>query len=291
MIKGDNLMKKTYALAGIMVLAAVLLFVPVGAQAEMYVEAYLGGNFAASTSMGMTATHTLGGTVAYENHGIPGQIDPAFMGGLKIGTWFVKEGFLGYNYPDWMKYFGFYLDFSYHRLDFKNQRMSSMAVDNVPAVFGASIIPTNVRNTFFSEGTAATLAFMFAARYGFLPDSEVPFGRLQPYLAVGPAILFSSQSPRIHSSRLLAETPAFINAYSIKPGSTSSADICLAVDAGCRYMALKNVSIDLFFKYRYAAPNYSYSIIDPMYQANPISFNLNPEYHLFSVQLGAAYHF
>ncbi|MBI4643392.1 MAG: hypothetical protein HY743_06595 [Deltaproteobacteria bacterium] len=43
-------MKKSYALAGIMILAAVLLVLPVGAKAEMYVEAYLGGAFAGDLS-------------------------------------------------------------------------------------------------------------------------------------------------------------------------------------------------------------------------------------------------
>jgi hypothetical protein len=103
---------------------------------------------------------------------------------VKIGTWFVKEGFLGYDYPAWAKYFGFYTDFSYHRLDFRRQTISTP-----PTGVGA--------NTFFSEGHAATWAFMFACRCGLLPDAEVPFGRLQPYVAVGPALLFSSQTPKI----------------------------------------------------------------------------------------------
>ena len=107
------------------------------------------------------------------------------------------------------------------------------------------------------EGTVATWAFMLAARYGFFADSEVPFGRLQPYVAVGPAIMFSSmQKPKIWTQYLRPE-PAFhlvVNSLVMSPGNQSSVDIALAVDAGVRYMCLKNVSVDVSFKYRYANP-------------------------------------
>jgi hypothetical protein len=277
-----------------MLLAAALLIGPGGAKAEMYVEGYIGGVMASSTPMSATANHfPVAGLpwVAHERHSIPGKFDDAaVVGGLKIGTWFVKEGFLGMNYPDWMKYFGFYTDFSYHRLNFRRQRMNSVATDLVPPTFGVAPIPGEVINEFSSEGTAATWAFMFAGRMGFLPDSEVPFGRLQPYIAVGPAILFSSQEPNIQSVRYLAEGPGFINQYKLA-GSQTSVDICLAVEAGLRYMALKNVSIDLSFKYRYAQPTYSFLQTDPMYFNNSIRYSLSPELHLFNVNLGVAYHF
>ena len=103
----------------------------------------------------------------------------------------------------------------------------------------------------------ATWAFMFAGRYGFFPDSEVPFGRLQPYVAVGPAIMFSSLKPKVLANEVSLTTgipTGFVLTNS--PGSQSSTNICLAVDAGIRYMCLKNVSIDISFKYRYAQPSY-----------------------------------
>ncbi|MFZ5452728.1 MAG: outer membrane protein [Thermodesulfobacteriota bacterium] len=266
-------MKKSYVLAGIMVLVVVLVVLPVGAKAEMYVEAYLGANLAANANNETTGSYTIpGGGGAWPfsfNH--QGHIDPAFQGGLKVGTWFVKEGFLGYNYPDWMKYLGFYLDFSYHRVDFRRQ--------NMRAVYATPTGPESYRDDFFSEGNAATLAFMFAARYGFLPDSEVPFGRLQPYVAVGPAILFSSQRPNFY-------TPA----WSLQCPSQSSTDICLAVEAGLRWMALKNVSIDVSYKFRYANPTYSF---DGVWDTNPLlhNFDFSPTFYFHSFQVGAAYHF
>jgi len=115
-------MKKGYLVLAAALLAA-LVVLPGPAKSEMYVEGYLGGNFAANAGMSPTFSTpaTLGTTTFSGKDNIPGRIDPAFMGGLKFGYWFVKEGFLGYNYPEWAKYFGVYLDFSAHRLNFKRQ--------------------------------------------------------------------------------------------------------------------------------------------------------------------------
>jgi opacity protein-like surface antigen len=259
------------------------------------VEAYAGGSLPDNSGFSFTTSHPalfgVDSGLRRESHSVGGHINPALIGGLKLGTWFVKEGFLGYNYPDWAKYFGFFLDFSYHRLDFASQKMSTTARDLVYGTSrtvngGAPAPPT--ASQFQSEGAAATLAFMFAVRYGFLPDSEVPFGRLQPYVAVGPALLFSSQSPTISSSLLLNQN---LFGYTIKPGSQSSTDICLAVEGGVRYMALKNVSLDVSFKYRYAAPTYTYTWTDIYNPTFRRTNTLAMEYNLFSFQCGAAYHF
>ena len=275
--------KQVLALLGMVLVVGLLVFVA-PSQAEVYIEAYLGGVQGANA--GMDVSNTIITPPREFTQHVAGQLDPAVLGGLKIGTWFVKEGFLGYNYPDWMKYFGFYLDFSYHRLNFRNQ--------SGPTTY--NVIPANsdtMSNLFRSEGTAATLAFMFAGRYGFLPDSEVPFGRLQPYVAVGPAILFASQEPAFN---LFDDRNANPLIDIIEPGKQSGAFICLAVEAGLRWMALKNVSIDLSFKYRYAEPSFTYHYIDfgfgaAAHPGAPRTFTLDPTLHLFGGQLGVAYHF
>jgi len=144
-------MKKACLLAG-MALAAVLLVMPAGARAEMYVEAYLGGGFAGDLGDDNFRADFTGGIFnGFSTPGsLPGHAQPYVLGGLKIGTWFVKEGFLGCNYPDWMKYLGFYLDFSYHRLDLKNQSFGGTDfLFGVPNSFG--------NDEFKSEGTVATL--------------------------------------------------------------------------------------------------------------------------------------
>jgi hypothetical protein len=277
-----------------LVLAAAMLILPGAARGEVYVEAYLGGLQGANSALNPTTAHPGGNGPIWdftESHNIPGRLDPAVIGGLKVGTWFVKEGFLGFNYPDWMKYFGFYLDFSFHRLNFRNQTGNTVARDNVAAIIGLPGSSANTTNTFMSEGTAATLAFMFGGRFGFLPDSEIPFGRLQPYVAVGPALFFASQQPRLSSAAFNAFTGGFYP-YTIKAPSNSCVTIALAVDAGVRWMCLKNVSLDVSFKYRFAEPSFQNAFADPLEMTPGLrSFSLNPAFHLFSGQVGVAYHF
>ncbi|HAY21084.1 MAG TPA: hypothetical protein DCY27_02740 [Desulfobacterales bacterium] len=228
---------------------AALVLAPTLCWAEMYVEGYIGGVAASSSSGGVSVNGT-------NVPGFEGRYDnPFILGGLKVGTWFVKEGFLGYDYPDWMKYLGFHLDFSYHRLNFSRQLITGTGV------------------TIESEGYAATLAFMFTGRYGFLPDQDVPFGRLQPYISVGPGILFSGQKATAGTGAASIDTP-----------SNSTTDIALVVDAGVRYYALKNVSLDAFYRFRWAEPKYNYTVLGN-------TLDVKPDYQLHSFQIGVAYHF
>jgi len=259
---------------GVLAVAIAAAFLFVGAaSAEMYVEAYLGGTFSSELDLsGAVSIAGVGSVSGTSNQGLT--TAPTVMGGLKIGTWFVPTGFLGYSYPDWMKYFGFYTDFSYHRLDARRQSIANLP----PPAFG------NVELQ--SEGMVATWAFMLAARYGFFQDSEVPFGRLQPYVAVGPAVMFSSRDAKISAPGVNVNTG--LNVISgAGLGSTGSTNIALAAEAGLRYMCLKNVSVDISFKYRYANPSYNFSDIS----GSGVSVSFQPTYNLFSGQVGVAYHF
>jgi opacity protein-like surface antigen len=70
-----------------------------------------------------------------------------------------------------------------------------------------------------------TTALHIVGRYGFLPDKEAPFGRLQPYVSLGPAFI------------VLYEEVDSANNYGID------------VMAGLRYMFTKHISSFVEYKY------------------------------------------
>ncbi len=77
----------------------------------------------------------------------------------------------------------------------------------------------------------------------------------------------------------------------MSPGNQGSTNIALAVDAGIRYMALKNVSFDISFKYRYANPSYNFTTVRSVPMHARSTSSSTPPYNLFSGQVGVAYHF
>lgn len=241
------------------------------------VELYLGGGAALKQGNAVQSVNSaplLAGLGLSAS--IPGNIDPYFLGGLKIGYWFTPYGTYAIaGMPDWMKYFGFWTDFSYHRLTFSNQVGSW----RLPAVAFAGNFG------FDTSGNLATWAFMFAFRYGFYPDSVVPFGRLQPYIAVGPALFFSDQRPNV-----TVNVFGFNGGFS--PAYKTSFDIGLAVETGARYFINKSISVEASFKYRYFKPAYDFNgTVQTVFGPQTYNINARPDFNLFSGQLGVAYHF
>jgi opacity protein-like surface antigen len=246
-IKGENLMKKSYL---VLMLALTLVLAPGVGQSAMWVGGQIGGHFMSNTDADVSAA-VLTGTV----HDL--KIEPSVIGGITIGYDFIKEGFLGYAWPDWMKYFGVAVDFTYNRMDLRSQNrdvtVGGVTVSNFP-------FPK-------VEGYSAVWTLLFYAHYGFLPDSVCPSGRVHPYVGVGPAVLLSGLNI------------SWLNQ------SDSSADIALVVEAGVRFFALKNVSLDTSFRYRYAQPSYSYTLA-----GTPIDIDMN-DFNSFSFLFRANYHF
>jgi outer membrane protein W len=235
---------------------------------SFFIEIYVGGGGATNSGKALSGINVPAVTVS---GAISGEFDPYVIGGMKFGYWFTPQGTYAASwYTDWMKYLGFYTDVSYNSLDLSNQN----GILNV----GGAATGVNV----FSNGGLVTWAFMFAGRYGFFPDSAVPFGRLQPYIAVGPALFFTDQ-------KFTANLP--VAAIGIQPGGKDSIDVGLAAELGARYFFNKAISVEASFKYRYFSPSYTYSHVINAGGGIPVTIYSKPDMNLFSGQLGVAYHF
>ena len=210
--------------------------------------------------------------------GSSGHVTPAVAIGGRVGYWFVRTGALGLQYPDWMKYFGVYTDVSFNQLKVSSQSVQASDHDDTGNFVG------NFPGAFYSNGYVITWAFMVAGRYGFLPNDKVPFGRLQPWVGIGPAILFTGMRPKATVFNPDGSLAAISN-----PGWRHTAIPALVMDAGVRYMIRPNISVDLSFRYRYAQPNYQFNFTDM--NGGPSRLHFNPVYNLFSGLLGVAYHF
>jgi opacity protein-like surface antigen len=167
-------------------------------------------------------------------------LQPGPVGGAKLG-------YFCHKFP----YLGIETEVSYIR----------QYVDNQNIRFG------NTRASFREAFDNVSFVFRFLARYGFLPDQEVPFGRLQPYVGIGPGL-------------------------EILSGDDDTAkNFALDVSAGLRYMWLKNFST--FVEYKF-----SHQIA---VEINPKIFHLTGgrtapgsytfDYDRHMVVVGAAYHF
>ena len=187
-IKGGKIVKRIYVSAMVLLMAAVLAL-PGVAQSAMWVGGEIGGNIIGNSDLNANAS--TGGINANATINNLKWDNPTVIGGVTFGYDFVNSGFGGYAYPDWMKYFSIATDFTYNNNDIRSQNLSGTV-----SIAGFSFAFNNVPlNTLFPSARIkaymAAWTFMFMAHYGFLPDSEVPGGRLIPYVGVGPAILWS----------------------------------------------------------------------------------------------------
>jgi len=244
-------MKKKMYVLGVAALVAALLALSGVAQSAMWVGAELGGNFPLNT------------TIKADAPGLTGNLSnvhvlPSVIGGLTLGYDFVNSGFGGRAWPGWMQYFSFATDLTYNRLEIRGGQQVNVNVNGVN--LGNALLPSTIR----LKGYEVAWTFLFMAHYGFLRDSEVPSGRINPYIGVRPAILWSG----------------FENPFG--GGGASAMNVALVVEPGIRWVVLPNVSIDTAMRYRYAAPSYDIT--------NNVSLTANP-LHQIAFLLRANYHF
>ena len=234
-------MKKKMYVLGMAALVAAMLAMSGVAQSAMWVGAEVGVNFPKASG----DTNIFGVSTSADLN-----FKPSVIGGATLGYDFVNSGFGAYAWPDWMKYFSFAMDLTYNKLRLHSISDISVGPFNLPGSVGVR-----------TDGYCVAWTFLFMAHYGFMPDSEVPSGRINPYIGVGPAIVWSG--------------------FDLGGASVNSTNVALVVEPGIRWVALPNVSIDTAFRWRYAAPSYS---------VDNVNLNVNP-LNQFSFLVRANYHF
>jgi opacity protein-like surface antigen len=213
---------------------------------EFYVAAYLGASLVPSQDLKYeNGAILLGGASISPFTTGANKFQPGVVGGLKLGYFWDKIPYLGVEFET----------------NFNPNRVRRQAVSLSPAVVGSSqgILPDD-------NWVAWTMAAHIVGRYGFLPDQEVPFGRLQPYLGIG---------------------PGFVVLYDEHDAAKNFA---IDVMAGLRYMMLKNVSAFVEYKYshQFDVEMETHDILVP---AGVIRGTAHLPYDSHKIVAGFAYHF
>jgi len=165
-------------------------------------EFFIGGFFGGSFVPGTDWTYQIAGqNITARNMAI----DPGITGGIKLGY-----------FLDSCPYFGVEAEGS-----IGNQSQPSQTVSLNPPVAGRVATGRWTGQSLL----VWTMALHLVGRYGFLPDQEVPFGRLQPYVGIGPGLVV-----------LYAE-------------ADSAKNFGLEVEAGLRYMFTKHLGGFLEYKF------------------------------------------
>jgi opacity protein-like surface antigen len=210
---------------------------------EFYVGGYVGGSLVQDTDLKFEAgiVPAGGNVTAFKQ-----KFEPAVVGGLKFG-YFCQQ----------IPYLGLEAETNFARNYVRNQQVTlSRPVQGTTQ----AILPND-------NWVAWTMALHIVGRYGFLPDKEVPFGRLQPYVGIGPGLVI-----------LYDEVDAAKN-------------FAIDVMAGLRYMMLKNVSafVEYKFSHQFDVELESHSFIPQggTLQRGTATF----DYDSHRIVCGVAYHF
>jgi hypothetical protein len=188
------------------------------------------------------------------NFRVPGRLNLAATGGVGLGTWF---NYPWWQLPPWLKYFGFSMNYTHYALQYGAQGGTYSQNTTFP---GPLLVNTMGACTFRSTGAVNSLGFMFKGRYGWLKDEQVPFGRVQAWVGVGPSLNFVNQTPTVRFDTVTSVngTPTFaaLNGYQ-KFNSSSATVVGLQAAAGGSYYFCRRLSVDAFLQYDHYAPSFS----------------------------------
>jgi opacity protein-like surface antigen len=202
----------------------------------------------------------------------PGNVNPSVVAGVRIG----RYGCCFSDAPIW-NYFGWSLDLSYQRYSLSQQ---SGTFQRTSWVNGDLFSQGTGTAAFQGDGSLFTLAFLVNARYGFLPTPENPFGTLQPFVGVGPALLVNRLDPKITLPRF--------NGVPVNGGldfnGETSVNLGLAVEAGVRYYPLQHVFLDLSYRYLHGWPDFTFT-------SSTASMRFNNPLNNYAIRFGVGYAF
>jgi opacity protein-like surface antigen len=213
---------------------------------EFYVGLYMGGSIAQNQNMDYKKGAILSSGGSLPEFTLSNcSFNPGVVGGLKFG-YFLKS----------IPYLGFEIE-----TNFSPNRVSQQNVNSNISINGRHYVTLTNDNW-----VNWTMAGHIVGRYGFLKDSEVPFGRLQPYVGLG---------------------PGFVVMYD---RDDAAKNFSIDAMAGIRYMLLKNVSTYVEYKYDHQ--------FSPEMESHEFMTNgavgkgtATLPYDLHRIVVGVAYHF
>ena len=177
---------------------------------EFYAGGYLGAAFTPSQDLRYSEGFSLNNGLTRTSQGSATLFGNQFNNSLTGG---VKFGYFTHRIP----YLGLEVESSVN-----NSYVNRRSLSTSRPIQGASQVA--VPNDFWINWTTA---LHIVGRYGFFPDQEVPFGRLQPYVGIG---------------------PAFIVLYE---EVDSAKNFGIDVMAGVRYMFTKHIGAFVEYKYNH----------------------------------------
>ncbi len=167
---------------------------------EFYYGGFIGASFVENADWENKKQTSIGFPIVCKNI----KTDPGPAGGLKVGYFFDSFPYLGLEGEG----------------SIASNNQARQAIHISPPVGGTNVALTRQQNMLIW-----TMALHIVGRYGFLQDKEVPFGRLQPYVGIGPGV-----------GVLYFETDSCKN-------------FSLDTEAGLRYMLTKHLAAFVEYKY------------------------------------------
>lgn len=195
------------------------------------------------------------------------KFDSNVFGGVTIGYDFTKEGLLGRAWPGWMRYFSVVLDATYEDVHFQHQAVEV-------AVKGNLVVHPHYESGISPGGNVSMIHItpMIVGRYGIFTSPEIPSGRLQPYVGVGPGLVISN-----------------LNVDNMENNQKNKLDISVLFEGGLRFMLLRNLSLDAAIRYRIIPTQFGSDSYDPS-NKQEYSVDINTP-QLFNALLRLSYHF